>query len=473
MSRLRRFLPFLGWFPVTRETLRRDLFAGVSVGLILIPQSMAYAQLAGLPAVYGLYAAFLPVLVGALWGSSHQLATGPVAMVSLLTGATLSQLAAPGSEQFIALAILLALMVGVMELAMGAFKLGAIVSFLSHPVIVGFTNAAALIIALSQLNKVLGLSASRSESFIADVWSVLQQIGDAHVPSLLMALSALAIMISVRKFAPRWPGVLIAVVFTTLLSWLTGYERKGEAHVSAIADRDVRFIASEFAATAAHMTRLGEMAAAKSNELKSLEKTRADEHQLMLAIRYEVEVLRLEIGDAERENRVRSRALRKFVFERVPDPGGGEGLLYLAGGAPPGAKTDDPRWRIGRIVGDRLELIGGGEVVGVVPSGLPAIRMPALSWDLIKSLLASAFVITLVGFVEALSIAKAMASRTRQRLDPNQELIGQGLANIVGSFCQSFPVSGSFSRSAVNLSAGAVSGLSSAFSWLIVVRYSR
>jgi SulP family sulfate permease len=356
-----------------------------------------------------------------------------------------------------------------MELAMGAFKLGAIVSFLSHPVIVGFTNAAALIIGLSQLNKVLGIAASRSESFIADVWSVLQQIGDTHAPSLLMALGALAIMVAVRKFAPRWPGVLIAVAVATLLSWLTGYERKGEAHVSAIADRDVRFIASEFAATAAHTTRLAEMAAAKSNELKSMEKTRADEHQLMLAIRYEVEVLRLEIGDAERENRVRARALRKFVFERVPDPAGGEARLYLAGGAPPGVKTDGQRWRVGRIVGDRLELIGGGEVVGIVPSGLPAIRMPALNWDLIRTLLASAFVITLVGFVEALSIAKAMAARTRQRLDPNQELIGQGLANIVGSLSQSFPVSGSFSRSAVNLSSGAVSGLSSTFSFLIVL----
>jgi SulP family sulfate permease len=132
-------------------------------------------------------------------------------------------------------------------------------------------------------------------------------------------------------------------------------------------------------------------------------------------------------------------------------------------------RADGRRWRIGRIVSDRLELIGGGEVVGAIPSGLPAIRLPVLNWDAFSMLLSTAFVITLVGFMEALSIAKAMATRTRQRIDPNQELIGQGLANIAGSLSQSFPVSGSFSRSAVNLAAGAVTGLSSVVTWAIVL----
>ena len=145
MTLRERLLPFLRWLPLQRQMVRADIVAGATVAMVLIPQSMAYAQLAGMPAYYGLYAAFLPVIVGAMWGSSHQLATGPVAMVSLLTGSALAQFAAPGSEQFIALAILLALMVGVMELAMGLFRLGAIVNFLSHPVIVGFTNAAAII----------------------------------------------------------------------------------------------------------------------------------------------------------------------------------------------------------------------------------------------------------------------------------------------------------------------------------------
>jgi len=153
---MRRLFPFLAWFPLPQGALRADLIAGITVGLVLVPQSLAYAQLAGLPAYYGLYASLLPVVIGALWGSSRQLATGPVAMVSLLTGATLAQFATPASEQFIVLAVVLAFLVGIFQLAMGVFKLGAIVNFLSHPVVVGFTNAAAIIIALSQLNKVLG-----------------------------------------------------------------------------------------------------------------------------------------------------------------------------------------------------------------------------------------------------------------------------------------------------------------------------
>ncbi|MDP3716034.1 MAG: SulP family inorganic anion transporter, partial [Burkholderiales bacterium] len=124
MKLYERMLPFLRWLPLRRESLRADAIAGATVAMVLIPQSMAYAQLAGLPAYYGLYAAFLPVIIGAMWGSSHQLATGPVALVALLTGSALAQFAAPGTEQFIALAILLALMVGIMELAMGLFRLG-------------------------------------------------------------------------------------------------------------------------------------------------------------------------------------------------------------------------------------------------------------------------------------------------------------------------------------------------------------
>ncbi len=468
MSTLRRFLPFLSWFPATREALRADFFAGLAVALVLIPQSMAYAQLAGMPAYYGLYAAFLPVLVGALWGSSHQLSTGPVAMVSLLTGATLSQFAALGSEAFIALAILLALMVGVMQLAMGALKLGAVVSFLSHPVVVGFTNAAAIIIALSQLHRILGISSSRSENFLADLWGVVQQLGETHLDTLLMAAGALAIMIAARRYAPRWPGVLIAVAITTLVSWQIGFERKGEAPVTAIVDGEVRLLATEFAAATAQVARLEQQAAAKAAELRESGKAGEGNSQHLLALRYEVEVLRLEIQDAERENRVRARALRKFVFERGAPAGSGEQQLHLAGTAGAG-ETDGHRWRIGRIVNDRLQLIGGGEVVGAIPSGLPAVRLPALNWEMLATLLSTAFVITLVGFMEALSIARAMAARTRQRIDPNQELIGQGLANVAGGLSQSFPVSGSFSRSAVNLSAGAVSGLSSVFTWLFVL----
>ena len=465
---VRRFFPFIGWFPLSQEALRGDLFAGISVGLILIPQSMAYAQLAGMPAYYGLYAAFLPVIVGALWGSSRQLATGPVAMVSLLTGATLAQFEAPSSEQYIVLAVVLTLMVGFFELAMGVFKLGAIVSFLSHPVVVGFTNAAAIIIALSQLSGILGVSSSRGDSFVADIWGVLQQAGDTHLPTLAMALAAFALMLAMKKLRPKWPGVLVAVVVTTVISWSIGFERNGSAAIDAIDDVEIRTLATEAVAAEAREALLKTQISGKSAQIKAVGKDEPREGRGMLALVFEIDVLRLEVRDIERENRIRSRALRKFVFERAA-AADGTTRLYRAGDMPEGSVSDGHRWRIQRIAGGELRLTGGGQVVGSIPQGLPSLRLPQVSWDMILTLLSAAFVITLVGFMEAVSMAKAMATRTRQRIDPNQELIGQGLANIAGSLTQSFPVSGSFSRSAVNLNAGATSGMASVFTWLLVL----
>jgi MFS superfamily sulfate permease-like transporter len=153
-----RILPFLGWFKgYDLARLRADGVAGLTVALVLIPQSMAYAQLAGLPAYYGLYAAFLPPMLAAMFGSSMQLATGPVAVVSLMTNASLAPLATQGSEAYVAYAILLALIVGLFQLALGLLRLGLVVNFLSHPVVGGFTNAAAIIIATSQLEKMFGV----------------------------------------------------------------------------------------------------------------------------------------------------------------------------------------------------------------------------------------------------------------------------------------------------------------------------
>ena len=465
---MRRFFPFLAWFPLPPGALRADLVAGITVGLVLVPQSLAYAQLAGMPPYYGLYASLLPVVIGALWGSSRQLATGPVAMVSLLTGATLAQFAAPASGEFVMLAIVLALMVGVLQLAMGAFKLGAIVNFLSHPVVIGFTNAAAIIIALSQLNKVMGVAVARSDRFLYDMWDVLQQVGDTHLPTLAMALGALAVMAAFRRFLPRWPGVLIAVVIATAVSWSTGFEHNGKAPPHAIDDAEIRTLADETVAGDARIETLGAQIAAKAAQLKTLEKIPQYDRPRALALTYEIEVLRLESRDVERENRIRARALRKFVFERAIADGAGD-RLYVAGNVPAGLNPDGHRWRIQRIVDGEVRLTGGGEVVGRIPAGFPAPQLPRLNWSTFSTLLSTAFVITLVGFMEAISIAKAIATRTRQRIDPNQELIGQGLANIAGSFTQSFPVSGSFSRSAVNISAGARTGMSSLFTAALVV----
>ena len=462
----RRAAPFLRWFPMSPASLRADLVAGVTVGLVLVPQSMAYAQLAGLPAYYGLYAAFVPVLVGALWGSSSQLATGPVAMVSILTSATLAQFAAPGSEQFVALAIALALLVGMMQLGLGVLRLGSIVSFLSHPVIAGFTNAAAIIIALSQLNKLLGVSMGRSENFLGDVWGVLEQIDELHAPTLAMGLGALALIAGLRRFAPRVPAVLVAVVVATLVSWLAGFERSTEISIDRLADADARTLALEHAQGDAEIARLNREIAVRLAELRGLSAQPDHNRQHALTLDYQVRALRLEVHAQENENRLRARALRRFRLDASTAADGS--TAYVAAGDS-SAGAAETHWRIQRIAGERLVLVGGGEVVGRVPQGLPALGLPRLGLETLGMLFTSALVITLVGFMEAISIAKAVAARTRQRIDPNQELIGQGLANIAGSFAQSYPVSGSFSRTAVNLSAGAVTGMSSVFSALIVL----
>lgn len=469
MHQLTRFLPFLRWFPLRGENIKADLIAGITVALVLIPQSMAYAQLAGLPAYYGLYAAFLPGIIAALWGSSAQLATGPVAVVSLLTASALAPLAASGSSQFIALAILLALMVGVIQLALGVFKLGVVVSFLSHPVIVGFTNAAAIIIGLSQLNKLFGVSMGRSEHFIRDIWGVLQQVGDTHMPTLLMGISAFAIMWGLKKFAPRLPGVLIAVTLTTIVSWSIGFEHNSKGKAEEIMDTEVKTLANNFSRAEIRIDELNSKLGAKSAELKQHQKSREGSSQRTVALNYEIELIKLELKNTEGENRKLARSLRKFIFERTPATDTQPARLYPVGQVPQGENSDGYHWRIRKVSKGELNLVGGGEVVGSIPAGLPQFDLPKFSWDMIAALFSGALVISLVGFMEAISIAKAMAAKTKDRIDPNQELIGQGIANIVGSFSQAFPASGSFSRSAVNLNAGARTGMSSVFAGLIVL----
>lgn len=334
----RRFFPFLQWIDQLRDTrvLHSDLVAGIIVALVLIPQSMAYAQLAGLSPIYGLYAAILPAIVATLWGSSHQLSTGPVAIVSLLTAAALMPLAAVGSEEYVALAILLAFLVGLIQLGFGLLRLGVVVNYLSSSIILGFTNAAAIIIGLSQLNKLFGVSLERSEHFILAVWGILQQVDEFHTPTLLMGLSGVLIIWMFKKYLPKFPGVLIAVMVTTILSWMLEFEQSG------------------------------------------------------------------------------------------------------------------------------------GRVVGQIPLGLPVFSLPELELDAILKLLVDALVISFIGFTEAIFIAKAISTKTKIPLDPNQELIGQGLANISASFTQAYPVSGSFSRSSINFNSGAKTGLSSIIASLVV-----
>ena len=332
-------VPFRGWIGELKDAkvLRTDILAGITVAMVLIPQSMAYAQLAGLPPYYGLYASFLPPIVAAIMGSSRQLQTGPVAVVSLLTAAALEPLASSGTEGYIAYAILLAVMVGLFQITLGVFRLGELVDFLSHPVVMGFTNAAALIIATSQLSKLFGVEVERSEYYLESIWRVFLAIFEQpHMPTMAMAVIAFLIIGVIARYYPRVPGVLVAVVCTTLLSYVLGYNDEG------------------------------------------------------------------------------------------------------------------------------------GAIVGSIPAGLPDFSLPQVDWNVLTQLISTAFVISLVGFMEAISVAKAMAIRTKQRLDANQELFGQGISNVVSALSQGYPVSGSFSRSAVNFNSGAITGLSSVVTGAIV-----
>ncbi len=347
MDKIAKFLPFLAWIHEIKDKdiLKADLVAGLTVALVLVPQSMAYAQLAGLAPQYGLYASFLPVMIAALMGSSRQLGTGPVAVVSLLTAAAIPTIIPEGADMvtYAAYASLLAFLVGIFQFALGALKLGFVINFLSHPVVVGFTNAAAIIIGTSQLNKVFGVSKGEGEHTYEQVWgTITNAAADTHMVTLLIAVLAFAIMISVKNYAPKLPGVLIAVVVTTVISYVMGF-----------------------------------------------------------------------------------------------------GMPVDEGGF-------------------------GGAIVGAIPEGLPPLVVPMLDFSVINQMIVVAITIGLIGFMEAISIAKAMAAQTKQRLDADQELIGQGLANVVSSFFQGYAVSGSFSRSAVNISAGAVTGFSSVVTAVIV-----
>jgi len=333
-----RLTPFLDWIGELKDvnTLKADAIAGLTVALVLVPQSMAYAQLAGLPAYVGLYASFLPVIFASLFGSSQQLATGPVAIVSLLTAAALEPIAIQNPDGYLAYAAILALMVGSFQLFLGLLRLGILVDFLSHPVVIGFTNAAAIIIASSQLSKVFGIETRKGEYHYETMWNLLLDIPSTHLLTFVMGILSIFLLVFIKKFLPKLPNVLITVVVCILLSYFIGY-------------------------------------------------------------------------------------------------------------------------------GDK-----GGSIIGFIPEGLPAFTIPVVEFNQVLNLIVSAAIIALLGFVEAISVAKAIASETRQRLSANQELVGQGISNLIASVFQAYPVSGSFSRSAVNFDADARTGFSSIVAGIIV-----
>ena len=335
-----RIFPFFRWFPMSKEAIGADFMAGLTVSLLLIPQAMAYAQLAGLPPHYGLYAAFLPVMIGAIFGWCSQLHTGPVAMTSLLTFSVVSQIPdlADDPERILHAVLFLSFLSGLIQLSFGIFRLSVFVNFLSHPVVAGFTTAGALIIAASQLPQLIGVSLEKKGSLLMEMLELVLNLGKVHLPTFIMGVASIILILFLKKIMPKFPGV----IFTVLLSIGVSY-----------------FL---------------------------------DFH--------------------------------------------------------------------GRM---------GGAIVGHIPKGLPPLDFPLFDWSIAGDLFGGAMMISLIGFMEVLATSKAISAKTKKKLDFNQEMIGQGMAKIVGSFFQSFPVSGSFSRSALNLYAGARTGMSSIFAGLFVL----
>ena len=453
--------------------MRADFIAGLTVALILIPQSMAYAQLAGMPAYYGLYASLLPTMIAAFFGSSRQLATGPVAMVSLMTAAALEPLATAGGESFVAYAVLLAFMVGLFQLLMGMFRLGVLLNFLSHPVILGFVNAAAIIIATSQLGKIFGVSADKGEYHYEFVINTIRAAMDhTHWPTLAMAMLAFFIMYAVRHYKPRLPAVLIAVILTTILAWLFDYEQHTTVNLGQIANQKIRTSLMYDVMEAKRISNLkGKyIDAQRGHDAKTED---ADhENMTLLTQRQDLEQIKFQLDQLKEHSRVYHDELFATPLYSV---GQGEQLkLYTRSEIEDlniigeGNRVDSQAWYIRNYKNNVVQVQSGGKVIGKVPSGLPGFRMPSFDWSIMMHLIGATIAISLIGFMEAISIAKAMAARTRQDLSANRELIGQGMANIVGSMFQAYPVSGSFSRSAVNINAGAVTGFSSVITVIIV-----
>lgn len=232
---LAKFLPILNWTKTyQRDYLGSDITAGLTTAVMLIPQAMAYAMLAGLPPMYGLYGAIVPLLVYAIFGSSRQMAIGPVAIISLMTGAAISGIAETGTETYLMLAIALAFMVGVIQFFMGILRFGFIINLLSHPVISGFTSAAAIIIAFSQIKHIFGLEIPRSQSVIEISQNIASQINSTNLVTLLIAAICMYIILRLKRWNPIFPGALTAVVLSTLSVWYFELDQLGVKIVGSV-----------------------------------------------------------------------------------------------------------------------------------------------------------------------------------------------------------------------------------------------
>ncbi len=344
---LARYLPVLDWGRrYDRNALTNDLIAAIIVTIMLVPQSLAYALLAGLPPEAGIYASILPIILYAIFGTSRALAVGPVAVVSLMTAAAVGQVAEAGTMGYAAAALTLALLSGMILLAMGLLRLGFIANFLSHPVIAGFITASGILIATSQIGHIAGIK-TEGHTLPEMLGSLWRNLGQINFITLVIGVSA-----------------------TGFLFWV----RKG---------------------------------------LKPLLRA-------------------------------------KGVGPRMAD------VLTKAGPVAAVVATTVAVWGLGL---DQF----GVKIVGDVPSNLPPLTMPDLSPDLVSALFLPALLISVIGFVESISVAQTLAAKKRQRIVPDQELIGLGAANIGAAFTGGYPVTGGFARSVVNFDAGAETPAAGAF----------
>ncbi len=333
----RAYFPFLIWVRLlNRQTIIDDLLAGLTGAVIVLPQGVAYAIIAGLPPEYGLYAAIIPTIIAALFGSSWHLISGPTVAMSIVIYTAITPLATPGSPEFVKLALTLTLLAGLFQFALGLARMGTLVNFVSHSVVVGFTAGAAVLIATSQLKNVLGLNISAGSSFIHNLLEVGKHLGETNVYVLTVAVITLIVSLLFKKIAPRLPGMLFAMIAGSLVALLL------DAHAHGI------------------------------------------------------------------------------------------------------------------------------KLVGSLPSQLPPFSLPSLSPTEWQYLATPALAIGLLGLVEAVSIARSVATRSNQLIDGNQEFIGQGLSNIIGAFFSGYASSGSFTRTGVNYEAGARTPLAAIFASLFL-----
>lgn len=334
---MKRIFPFLNWMgDVNRGTLKHDALAGLTGAIIVLPQGIAFAEIAGMPPIYGLYTAMITPIIAALFGSSKHLISGPTTAISLVVFSAVSAMATPKSAEFIGLVIIITLLAGIFQFILGLAKMGTLVNYVSHSVVIGFTAGAAVLIATSQLKHVFGIDISSGE-FIEKWKHLIAGISDTNFYVLLIAMATLLTALLLKKYLPKVPNLLVAMVVGGVLTYLID----GAAH--------------------------------------------------------------------------------------------------------------------------------GVALVGELPSKLPPFAIPQLNFANFEHLASTAFAIALLGLIEAVAIGRSIASKSHQRIDGNQEFIGQGLSNIIGSFFSCYAGSGSFTRSGVNYAAGAKTPLAAVFAALTLM----